>query len=216
MGLVHHLGEVRPKDVKIGMKVKAVWKAEKDREGNILDIKYFRPMKKDERSKTAVKLIKPVEIDTTTAKSFPGRIPLEYVYTAGLGGSRFYEDLAKGKLSGTWCPHCEAVHVPPTSFCEFGMIELDVDKQARVVNTGSGIVRSFTEVHEDRKGHLLDKPVVVVQVAFPGAVGSVFGVLELTRGEEASIGMAVELIRSRTAGPENVKFRSKGSGKKKK
>lgn len=44
MGILHLLGEVDPKDVKIGMKVRAVWKDARDREGAITDIKYFRPI----------------------------------------------------------------------------------------------------------------------------------------------------------------------------
>jgi len=45
MGIMHHLGEVDPKKVYIGMKVKAVWKSEKEREGAITDIKYWKPVK---------------------------------------------------------------------------------------------------------------------------------------------------------------------------
>lgn len=43
VGILHKLGEVRPQDVKIGMKVRAVWKPEKEREGAITDILYFKP-----------------------------------------------------------------------------------------------------------------------------------------------------------------------------
>ena len=42
-GFVHMLGEVKPEELKIGMKVKAVFKEE--RTASILDIKYFRPLK---------------------------------------------------------------------------------------------------------------------------------------------------------------------------
>ena len=41
-GLVHCLGEVAPEQLRIGMRVQAVFKEE--REGNILDIKYFKPL----------------------------------------------------------------------------------------------------------------------------------------------------------------------------
>jgi len=41
-GLCHFIGEVEPKDVKIGMRLKAVLREE--RKGEILDIKYFRPI----------------------------------------------------------------------------------------------------------------------------------------------------------------------------
>ena len=44
MGIMHILGEVKPEDVYIGMKVKAVWKDEKEREGVITDIKYWKPL----------------------------------------------------------------------------------------------------------------------------------------------------------------------------
>ena len=40
--LVHFLGEVKPEELKIGMRLKPVFKDQ--REGNILDIKYFKPV----------------------------------------------------------------------------------------------------------------------------------------------------------------------------
>ncbi len=44
MGILHLLGEVDPKEVRIGMRVKAVWKPPEEREGAITDIKYFKPI----------------------------------------------------------------------------------------------------------------------------------------------------------------------------
>lgn len=41
-GLVHFIGESRPEDLKIGMPMEIVFKEE--REGNIMDILYFRPV----------------------------------------------------------------------------------------------------------------------------------------------------------------------------
>jgi hypothetical protein len=38
------LGEIDPKDVKIGMRVKAVWKPIRQRVGSINDIRYFKPI----------------------------------------------------------------------------------------------------------------------------------------------------------------------------
>jgi uncharacterized OB-fold protein len=43
-GFVHMLGEVDPEKLKVGTKVKAVFKVKKERQGNILDIKYFKPL----------------------------------------------------------------------------------------------------------------------------------------------------------------------------
>ena len=44
-GFVHMLGEVAPEQLKVGMKVKAVFKVKKDRVASILDIKYFKPLR---------------------------------------------------------------------------------------------------------------------------------------------------------------------------
>ncbi|MBI4232407.1 OB-fold domain-containing protein, partial [Candidatus Peregrinibacteria bacterium] len=41
MGIMHMISGVDPKKVKVGMKVKAVWKSPKEREGAITDIKYW-------------------------------------------------------------------------------------------------------------------------------------------------------------------------------
>jgi uncharacterized OB-fold protein len=41
-GMVHIIGEVTPKNLKIGMRVQAVFKDK--RVGSILDIKYFKPI----------------------------------------------------------------------------------------------------------------------------------------------------------------------------
>lgn len=206
MGLVHKLGEVKPKDIKIGMRVKAVWKPESERVGSVLDLKYFRPLKQGERAGVPVR-IKPVELDTQSARAFPGRIPMRYLYTAGIGGSRFYQDLAKGKLSGTYCSHCESLHIPPTAFCEFGMMTLDPDKDAETVDPKSGIVVSSTTVFEDRRGHPLPRPEVVVQVAFPGTVGTLFGKLDVANLAVTGEGMRVQLVATKKTGPEHVTFK---------
>jgi len=44
-GILHMLGEVNPQDIRIGMRVRAVWKPAAERTGAITDIKYFKPMK---------------------------------------------------------------------------------------------------------------------------------------------------------------------------
>jgi len=46
MGILHVLGKVAPKQVRVGMKVRAVWKPASKRVGSITDIAYWRPLKK--------------------------------------------------------------------------------------------------------------------------------------------------------------------------
>ena len=43
-GFLHILGEIEPNTIRIGMKVKAVWKHVSERTGSIMDIHYFRPI----------------------------------------------------------------------------------------------------------------------------------------------------------------------------
>jgi len=42
-GLIHKIGETKPENVKIGMKVEAVFKPSYERKASINDIKYFKP-----------------------------------------------------------------------------------------------------------------------------------------------------------------------------
>jgi uncharacterized OB-fold protein len=44
VGIMHLLDEVDPLDVRIGMRVRAVWKPTEERQGAITDIRYFRPL----------------------------------------------------------------------------------------------------------------------------------------------------------------------------
>lgn len=43
-GILHKLGEVDPSQVRIGMRVRAVWKPPEERQGAITDILYFKPV----------------------------------------------------------------------------------------------------------------------------------------------------------------------------
>ena len=46
-GIMHMLGEIEPQEVKIGLRVQAVWKSAKERQGSITDILYFKPVKEN-------------------------------------------------------------------------------------------------------------------------------------------------------------------------
>jgi uncharacterized OB-fold protein len=52
-GFLHKLGGVAPDDVRIGMRVEAVWRPMEDRDGSILDIAYFRPADPEVRRELA-------------------------------------------------------------------------------------------------------------------------------------------------------------------
>jgi uncharacterized OB-fold protein len=44
-GILHLIDEIEPYDLKIGMKVKAVWRKPEERIGAITDIKHFKVVK---------------------------------------------------------------------------------------------------------------------------------------------------------------------------
>ncbi len=44
MGMMHYFGEMTKEEIRIGMRVKAVWKPWEERRGSVLDIKYFAPL----------------------------------------------------------------------------------------------------------------------------------------------------------------------------
>lgn len=44
-GIMHVLGRVNPKAVRVGMRVRAVWRPAEDRTGSITDILFFEPLK---------------------------------------------------------------------------------------------------------------------------------------------------------------------------
>jgi len=48
MGLMHYFGEMTPEDLRIGMRVKAVWRPPEERRGSVLDLAYFRPLREGE------------------------------------------------------------------------------------------------------------------------------------------------------------------------
>jgi len=217
MGLIHLLGEVDPQEVEIGMRVEAVWKPAEERKGSVTDLRYFRPVpgpkkslfrrSKGEAQPEAAEPIeiKPVEITSVSAGSVPGRIPLDYAYTVGIGGKRFYADLAAGKLSGTACDECAEVLVPPAAFCEGCLTTLDPEAAAVDLDPASGVVAAATLVFEDRRGDTLDEPVWVVQVEFPEVIGSVFGKMAYA-GVRVSAGIPVAIVATAGVGPEHVTF----------
>jgi len=44
MGILHVLGEVAPRDLRVDMQVRAVWRPREERTGAITDIRYFKPV----------------------------------------------------------------------------------------------------------------------------------------------------------------------------
>ena len=124
-------------------------------------------------------------------QSWKGEIPVEFLYTAGVAGERFFSELRDaGKLMGTRCPSCNVVYMPPRTYCEqcFSRLEewVEVPKQGRVY--------SSTVLRRDRKGRLLEKPVVAACVAFAGVKGCLIHMVVDIGPEAIKPGMEVEVV----------------------
>lgn len=95
-----------------------------------------------------------------------GSIPLESLYTAGVGGEIFLRALKqRGELVGTRCAACAQVYVPARAFCERCLGELS----EQVTVGPEGRLESFTFSHLDRDGRRIEPPLVLALVRLDGA-----------------------------------------------
>lgn len=120
-----------------------------------------------------------------------GEIPVEFLYTAGVAGERFFTELRDyGRLMGTRCPSCNVVYLPARMFCErcFAGLNEWVDVEPR------GRIYSHTVLRQDRKGNLLEKPLVIAFVKFNGVRGGLIHRLEGVAPEEVRPGLEVEAL----------------------
>ena len=83
---------------------------------------------------------------TTDATAWPGKIPMNYVYTAGRAGEHFFQTLKnKGKFIGAKCKKCDMVYVPARILCEscFERLEdnyVEVGKESIDARVGDPVV----------------------------------------------------------------------------
>lgn len=92
---------------------------------------------------------------TTEATSFPGAIPMQYKYTMGVAGEKFFTALKnQGKLLASTCPDCGFTYLPARTFCErcFGRSKNFHDAGLK------GTLMAFTTSYEDYKGNETDEP----------------------------------------------------------
>lgn len=104
----------------------------------------------------AMDIVEPVTIE--------GRWDFEYRYFAGETASRFFHELANGRIYGRRCPSCGKVLVPARSFCDACYVET-----GEWVEVGpEGRLDIFTIVATKFPG-LPDPPFVIGYVTLDGA-----------------------------------------------
>jgi len=129
---------------------------------------------------------------TRTSGVWPGSIPLESFYTAGLGGQIFFQALKeRGELVGTRCKACKQVYVPARVFCERCFVELS--EQVKVKTEGT--LASFTFSFYDRDGARLGEPLVLGLVRLEGATTVLLHrLLKVTDPARVRIGARVKAV----------------------
>jgi len=129
---------------------------------------------------------------TTDATRWHGKIPLNYVYTAGRAGEVFFRTLKdKGQFVGTKCEECDQVYVPARIFCEscFERLESNYVPVAK-----TGVVQTFTLSYETYDEQPKETPTIVAAIALDGADTVLMHWLGEVDIEDCAIGMPVEAV----------------------
>ncbi|MBM3287038.1 MAG: Zn-ribbon domain-containing OB-fold protein [Candidatus Eisenbacteria bacterium] len=124
---------------------------------------------------------------TTSLGFFEGQVPLNYKYTMGVAGERFFQTLRdKGDFIASKCPECGTMAIYPLIYCEECFAEIK-----DYVSVGlTGELYSWTECSSDFKGARHEKPHLLGMVRFQGVQGGIIHRLDVPLSEIA-IGMKV-------------------------
>ncbi len=145
---------------------------------------------------------------TTDATSWPGKIPMNYVYTAGRAGEHFFQTLKnKGQFVGAACKKCDVVYMPPRIFCESCFARLE-GNYVKVEKTG--VVQTLTQSFENFDGTKKKKPTLVAAIALDGADTVLMHRLGEVEPGDCYIGMPVEAVlepkNKRKGGMLDIKY----------
>ncbi len=125
-------------------------------------------------------------------RTWRGGIPLQSLYTAGVGGQIFFSALKeRGEIIGTRCRECMHVNVPARAFCERCFAELS--EQVKVKPEGT--LMSFTLSHYDRDGKRMEAPDALALVRLEGATTVLLHrLLKVSDPGKVSIGARVRVV----------------------
>jgi uncharacterized OB-fold protein len=118
-----------------------------------------------------------------------GNIPVDYVYTAGRAGERFFRGLMQGKLVAAECTTCRVTYLPPRTYCErcFGRLE---DNYVEVSPRGQ--VHAYTVCHKKLDGTPSSTPILLGVIKINDTDGVLVHYLGEVKTEEVHIGMLVK------------------------
>lgn len=129
---------------------------------------------------------------TSSARVVRGKMPVQYLYTAGVAGERFFQTIkTKGVLMATTCRDCRITYLPPRVYCERCFADLS-ETWSQVPSTGR--VHSYTVVHQDQDGQPVDPPQIVAFVRMDGTDGGLIGLVLHTSLQGVHLDMPVEAV----------------------
>jgi len=120
-----------------------------------------------------------------------GSIQIHYEWTAGIAGSRFFQELRDHKrIMGTKCPRCNRVMVPPRIFCE----ECFIDAPEWVEVSSGGELVTFGESYLGTDGAMLEKPWILGIVKLDGTDGGLVHFIGEAEPKDLKLGMRMEAV----------------------
>jgi uncharacterized protein len=135
---------------------------------------------------------------TTHLGFFEGGIPVNYQYTYGIGGDRFFRTLKEeGDFIASQCPSCGVRNIYPLSYCEACFSEIK-----EYVSVGlMGELYSYTECLLDFQGKPHAEPHQLGLIRFAGVEGGVVHRLKIG-SSELQLGMKVKAVLKPSNGRE--------------
>ena len=128
---------------------------------------------------------------TSDLTHWRGRIPVNYVYTTGRAGEKFFRGIINGQLLAAECSACGVVYLPPRTYCERCFARLE-DSYVKVLPQGR--VHTFTLCHKNLDGSRRPTPILVAMVKIDQTDGGLVHYLGGVKPEEVYIGMSVEAV----------------------
>ena len=126
--------------------------------------------------------------NTTDISYFEGAIPVNYQYTLGVAGDRFFRTLMKkGDFIASQCSECGRRNIYPTTYCEACFAEI-----SEFASVGlQGELYSFTACTKNFEGKPHKKPHLIGLIRFEGVEGGIVHRLNIDPAE-LTVGIKVK------------------------
>lgn len=144
---------------------------------------------------------------TSEVTYWPGQIPLNYIYSVGRAGEKFFRELINGKILGAKCSSCNIIYVPPRIYCEKCFARLE---ENYLEVSSKGTVHTFTLCYESYDGKRKETPSLLAVIRLEGTHGGLVHWLGEISFRKVYIGMPVEAVfkppQEREGGILDIKY----------